>query len=120
MNYVDVRQYLNSKPGAQEDFPFGPDALVMKVSGKMFALLFERAGVPQVNLKCDPHEAAMLRDIFPAVLPGYHMNKKHWNTVLLDGSVPEGELQRMIDASWRLVVAGLPKRARDAFALIDS
>lgn len=119
VNYADVREYLNSKAGAVEDYPFGPDALVMKVRGKMFALLSERAGEPQVNLKCDPHEAAMLRDIFPAVLPGYHMNKKHWNTVLLDGSVPEGEVQRMIDVSWRLVVAGLPKRERDALALID-
>lgn len=117
MDFKAARQYILSRQEAIEDFPFGPDAAVFKVHGKMFALLHERAGMPRLNLKCDPHEALMLRDIFPAVLPGYHMNKKHWNTVLLDGSIPRGEVERMIDLSWALVVKGLPRPARDALKL---
>lgn len=112
-----TRDYLMALPETLESFPFGPDAAVFKIRGKMFALLFVRAGQAQVNLKCDPHEALMLRDIFPAVQPGYHMNKKHWNTVLLDGSVPKGELQRLIEASRGLVIKGLPRRDRDALLL---
>lgn len=117
MNRSALCQYLASKPESREDFPFGADVTVYKVRGKMFALLTTRNGIDQVNLKCDPHQAAGLRDIFPAVLPGYHMNKKHWNTVLLDGTVPEGEIQRMVDHSYRLVVAGLPKKVRLAMEL---
>lgn len=117
MDYRAARQYLGSLPEAQEDWPFGPDALVLKVHGRMFALLYEQQGVARVNLKCDPAEAQMLRDIFPAVLPGYHMNKKHWNTVVLDGSVPVGEIQRMMENSWRLVVEKLPRKARDGVIL---
>lgn len=117
MDFKAARKYILSRVEAMEDFPFGPNAAVFKVRGKMFALLHERGGVPQVNLKCDPHEALMLRDIFAAVLPGYHMNKKHWNTVLLDGSIPRGEVERMIDLSWSLVVKGLPRRDRDTLQL---
>ncbi|MBQ0754017.1 MAG: MmcQ/YjbR family DNA-binding protein [Gammaproteobacteria bacterium] len=117
MDFRETRQYILSRLEAIEDFPFGPNAAVFKVRGKMFALLHERDGAAQINLKCDPHEALMLRDIFPAVRPGYHMNKKHWNTVLLDGSIPRGEVERMIDLSWSLVVKGLPRRDRDALQL---
>lgn len=70
-----------------------------------------------MNLKCDPHEAVILRDIFPAVLPGYHMNKRHWNTVILDGSIPTGEIERMIDNSYELVVKGLKKVQRQALEI---
>jgi predicted DNA-binding protein (MmcQ/YjbR family) len=92
---------------------------VYKIKGKMFALMSEIGGKkpnkqPQVNLKCDPLEAQQLRDIFTAVIPGYHMNKKHWNTVVLDQSIPEGEMKRMIDESYRLVVKGLKKAERNA------
>lgn len=114
MNKAAVKRYLLAKPAASEDFPFGIDVAVFKVAGKMFATLGEREGGSQMNLKCDPDQAFILRDIFPAVLPGYHMNKKHWNTVLLNGSVPIGELQRMIDHSYGLVVSGLPKKQRVA------
>lgn len=117
MDFTHARRFLAAMPGAEEDYPFGPDALVMKVRGKMFALLFRRNGQDSVNLKCDPHEALMLRDLFEAVQPGYHMNKKHWNTVVLDGSVPVGELERMMELSWRLVVSGLAKRHQDALRL---
>lgn len=107
--------YLDGKFGATRDYPFGPDVLVFKVAGKMFALSSRHMGHDSLNLKCDPDEAQALRDIYPAVIPGYHMNKKHWNTVLLDGSVPSGEIERMIDNSYRLVVESLPKTKRQPF-----
>ena len=109
---MDLRNYLLGKPEAQEDFPFGPEAAVFKIQGKMFALLVERAGVASINLKCDPEQAIGLRDLFRAVTPGYHMNKRHWNTVRDDGSVPAGELQRMVDHSYALVVRGLTRAQR--------
>lgn len=107
-----LKHYLLGKPEAEEDFPFGPDAAVYKVHGKMFALVFRDGRHDAVNLKCHPLEAIELRDVFSAVRPGYHMNKKHWNTVTLDGSLPAGELQRMIDHSYGLVVKKLPKAVR--------
>ena len=113
MDVDSARQYLLSKPETLEDYPFGPEVAVMKVRGKMFATLSVSAGEGRMNLKCDPDQALALRDIFPAVLPGYHMNKKHWNTVCLNGTVPEGEVRRMIDHSYALVVRGLPKAVRD-------
>lgn len=117
MDYQSTRTYLLNLPSAIEDFPFGPDVAVMKVRGKMFATLALQDGEGRMNLKCDPHEALILRDLFSSVLPGYHMNKKHWNTIKLDGSIPQGEIQRMIDNSFRLVVAKLPK-AQQAGVLI--
>lgn len=116
MKYAAARTYLLSRAEAQEDFPFGPDVAVMKVAGKMFATLSRNKGVAQMNLKCDPQEALMLRDIFPSVLPGYHMNKRHWNTVVLDGSIPRSELERMIDNSYALVVRGLTAAQRRALS----
>lgn len=112
-----VKQYLLGKPEAEEDFPFGPEAAVYKICGKMFALLYQREGECRINLKCDPVEALELRHVFSAVQPGYHMNKKHWNTVLLDGSLPQGEIERMVDNSYRLVVKGLKKAERRGLEL---
>lgn len=120
MNHAAARTFLLQLPEATEDFPFGPDVAVMKVRGKMFATLGISNGLGQMNLKCDPDEALALRDIFAAVKPGYHMNKKHWNTVILDGTVPTGELMRMMENSWRLVVAGLPRRERPILTPDDS
>jgi predicted DNA-binding protein (MmcQ/YjbR family) len=117
MDYQQARTYLLSQPEAWEDFPFGADVAVMKVKGKMFATLGETDGQARVNLKCDPDEATMLRDIFSAVLAGYHMNKRHWNTVILDGDVPLGEIERMMDRSYGLVVKNLRKVERDALIL---
>ena len=114
MDFDEARQYLLSKPEATADYPFYPDVLVPKVRGRMFATLSENDGVAQMNLKCDPDEALALRDIFPAVKPGYHMNKKHWITVTLDGSVPANEIRRLIDNSFRLVVMKLPRLERVA------
>ncbi|MCB1671236.1 MAG: MmcQ/YjbR family DNA-binding protein [Gammaproteobacteria bacterium] len=114
MNYEDARLYLLGRPEAREDYPFSPDILVPKVRGRMFATLTESSGIARMNLKCDPDEALALRDIFAAVSPGYHMNKKHWNTVTLDGSIPANEIRRMIDNSYRLVVMKLPRLERVA------
>ncbi len=114
MKYDEARTYLLDKPEAIEDFPFGPRVAVMKIRGKMFATLAEEKGTARMNLKCDPREALILRDIFDAVLPGYHMNKRHWNTVVLDGSIPPGEVERMVDNSYALVVGGLRKTERQA------
>ena len=114
MDYQAAKRYLLGKPEAREDYPFYPDVMVPKVRGKMFATLSERNSIGEMNLKCDPDEALALRDIFPAVRPGYHMNKKHWNTVVLDGSIPPNEIQRMIDNSYRLVVMNLPRLHRQA------
>lgn len=117
MEFEHARAYLMAKPEAVEDFPFGPDVAVMKIAGKMFATLTMNNSVAHMNLKCDPDEAVMLRDIFPAVIPGYHMNKRHWNTVILDGSVPAGEVQRMIDQSFALVLKSLSKTQRQALEI---
>lgn len=117
MNASAARKYLLAKPEAVEDFPFGPAVAVMKIWKKMFATLAEDAGVARMNLKCDPHEALILREIFSAVRPGYHMNKRHWNTVVLDGSIPRGEIERMVDNSYALVVRALPGAVRQALEL---
>ncbi|MBR9867749.1 MAG: MmcQ/YjbR family DNA-binding protein [Oceanospirillales bacterium] len=112
MDYQTARTYMLSRPEAWEDFPFYPHIAVMKVRKKMFATLSVENDIAKMNLKCDPAEAQMLRDIFSAVLPGYHMNKRHWNTVVLDGSIPAGELERMIDRSYGLVVKGMTRKER--------
>ncbi len=112
MDFATLRSYLLAKAGAMEDFPFDDKTLVLKVGGKMFALLGLNEEPLRVNLKCDPLKAEVLRQRYPAVLPGYHMNKRHWNTVVLDGSVPEEEVLAMIDDSYELVVKGLPKAQR--------
>ena len=109
-----VRDYCASRKGASAEYPFGPGARVYKVLGKMFALVSDDE--PSVNLKCDPVLAEVLRETYPAVRPGYHMNKRHWNTVDLDGDVPDAELVGMIDHSYELVVKGLSKVARERLA----
>jgi predicted DNA-binding protein (MmcQ/YjbR family) len=114
MDFDAARSYLLSRPEAREDFPFGGDVYVYKIRSRMFATLVESDALARMNLKCEPIEALFLRDMFAAVQPGYHMNKTHWNTVLLDGSIPRGELERMIDRSYALVVKGLTKAERSA------
>jgi len=117
MDVKAAEAYLLSKPEARKDFPFGPDVAVMKVRDKMFATLSQEQGEGRMNLKCVPDQAQALLDIFAAVTPGYHMNKKHWNTLKLDGSIPRGEIERMIDHSYALVVGGLPKKVREGMAV---
>jgi len=117
MDYDRVKQYCLTKPESREDYPFGPDLIVFKIKGKLFGTLGEKIGVGRINVKCDPNEAIMLRDIFHAVIPGYHANKRHWNTVILDGSIPPGEIERMIDRSYGLVVRKLKKLERQSLVL---
>jgi predicted DNA-binding protein (MmcQ/YjbR family) len=114
MDYQKIRHYLLSKPAALEDFPFGPDVMVFKVKAKMFATLALGNDKQHywMNLKCDPQQALILREVFDSVVAGYHMNKQHWNTVILDGSIPVPEIERMIDHSYTLVVKGLKKSDR--------
>lgn len=92
--------------------PFGEDTLVFKIMGKIFALT-NLEGDPTINLKCDPVKAIQLREEFPAVIPGFHMNKKHWNTVILDGSLTDKEVQQLIDHSYDMVVEGLTKSEKE-------
>ncbi|WP_143872582.1 MmcQ/YjbR family DNA-binding protein [Catenovulum sediminis] len=113
---------LIAKPAAVREYPFGPDVAVYKVKNKMFATLsYGKLGALDahynMNLKCEPQQAIALRDIFASVIPGYHMNKKHWNTIILDGSIPEGEITRMIDHSYQLVVSKLTKKEQASLAL---
>src|SRR5436305_13087406 len=109
MDLAQFRDYCLSKPGTIEETPFGPDVLVFKVGGKMFALAALDEVPPRVNLKCSPDLALDLRDRHEQVTPGYHMNKKHWNTVEIESGIPDVELQEMIDHSYELVVERLPK-----------
>jgi predicted DNA-binding protein (MmcQ/YjbR family) len=101
-------------PGASEEFPFGPATSVFKVAGKMFALSALDGEPLSVSLKCEPELAEGLRASHPAIAPGYHLNKRHWNTVTLDGSLPDRMVIDMIEDSYDLVVAGLPHRTREA------
>lgn len=111
-----VRTYCLSKPGAVEAHPFGPGALVVKVAGKVFAIIGEHDDPTTISLKCDPDEASALRSEHAAVGPGYHLDKRHWNTVTLDGTVPGADVRAWIDDSYDLVVEKLPRRVRDQLA----
>ena len=102
----------SAKPGSVEDYPFGDEVAVFKVAGNMFALVALSPAPSSVSLKCDPDLAAGLRRRYAAITAGYHLNKRHWNTVTLDGSVPGDELLDLIDHSYELVVARLPRAER--------
>ncbi len=112
MDLAEFREYCLSKANAVEDTPFGDGVLVFKVGGKMFALTSLEQVPTMANLKCDPDLALELRDRYEHVRPGYHMNKKHWNTVELESGIPDLELRKMIDHSYDLVVKRLPKALR--------
>lgn len=109
MNIETLRDYCLTKPGAEETLPFGPDTLVYKVNGKVFLLVGLDAEDLRFNVKCDPDKAIELRDEYSCVLPGFHMNKKHWNTIVVDGSVSNALLKEWIDHSYSLV-APKPKK----------
>lgn len=111
-----LRDYCLSLPGTTEAQPFGPDVLVFKVSGKLFALVNLDGPPFRVNLKCDPEEAVELRERYAAVEPGYHMNKRHWNTVHLGSDASSDDLRAWVDGSYRLVVQRLKKSEREALA----
>jgi predicted DNA-binding protein (MmcQ/YjbR family) len=114
MNIESLRTYCLSKPHAKEDLPFGPDTLVYKVKGKIFLITSLDSEQLSFNVKCDPDLAEELREEYSCVLPGYHMNKKHWNTVVVDGSVPAKKLKEWIDHSYDLIssTAKSPSRKR--------
>ena len=112
MELESLRTFLLTKKGAIEETPFGPDALVFKVMGKMFALVAWQESPLRITLKCDPDLALTLRHQYEAVQPGYYMNKKHWNTVTLDQTIPDDEILGMIDDSYSLVVKGSKKCER--------
>jgi len=108
MDIESFRNHCLAKKGVTEEFPFDLNTMVFKVMGKMFALtdidLFE-----SINLKCDPEVALVLREKYPAVIPGFHMNKKHWNTIKMEGDVPNNLIEQWIDNSYNLVINKLPK-----------
>lgn len=116
MTFKELRDHCLSLPGAEETFPFGEDVLVFKVAGKMFALT-AIDGLPFcVSLKCEPDRADELRERYPGVLPGYHMNKRHWNTIELESDIPAYEIREWIEDSYRLVVQRLRRADREALA----
>ncbi|MFI7415475.1 MmcQ/YjbR family DNA-binding protein [Streptomyces sp. NPDC049627] len=113
MSPEELRDFCLSFNAAVEDFPFSPEISVFKVQGKMFALSWLDARPLKVNLKCDPEDAVRLRTEHPGLIaPGYHMNKRHWNTVTVDGDLPDRLLRELIEDSYDLVVATLPKATR--------
>ena len=114
MNARELRDWCLQHEGAFEDFPFTAEHSVFKVNGKMFAISALEREPLEVSVKCEPELAVELRNSYPAIRPGYHLNKRHWNTIELDGSVPADELAELVDHSWELVVARLPRRDRDA------
>ena len=114
MNPAELRDQCLSFPGSEETFPFGPKTSVFKVAGKMFALSQLGADSLRVSLKCEPQLAEALRGAHAAVLPGYHLNKRHWNTVIIDGSLPDDAIRDMIEDSYDLVVSKLPRVRRRA------
>ena len=117
MNLENFREYCLAKPSVTESTPFGEDVLVFKVADKIFALASLEEVPATANLKCDPDWALELRDRYEDVQPGYHMNKKHWNTVTLASEIPVKELRKMIDHSYELVVASLPRKTREKLDL---
>jgi predicted DNA-binding protein (MmcQ/YjbR family) len=116
MMYIDeFRDYCIAKRGVTEHTPFGPETLVMKVMNKMFAL----TGIDEfefINLKCDPERALELRDQYEGIRPGWHMNKTHWNSVMVDGSVSDQMIRELIDHSYELIVESLPRKLKDELA----
>ncbi len=112
MNKDGIKNYFLSKKGAFEDYPFDDVTAVYKVKNKMFALINMKEPL-SVNLKCDPELAVDLREVYDEVTPGYHMSKKHWNTINLEGNLPEEEIKKMVDMSYELVVKSLPKKERE-------
>lgn len=112
-----LRALCLGQAGAVEEFPFGPDTSVFKVGGRMFALSALGRAPLEVSLKCEPDLAARLRDAYAAIRPGYHLNKRHWNTVTLDGSLGDAIVRDLVQDSYDLVVDALPRRVRDELGL---
>lgn len=114
MELQDAIELCLSLPKAEETTPFGPDALVYKVAGRMFALAGIENDEGRLNLKGDPERSLELREEWEAIIPGYHMNKQHWNTLIFDGSLPTALVRELIEHSYALVVAGMPRKLRES------
>jgi predicted DNA-binding protein (MmcQ/YjbR family) len=114
MHEAELRDHCLAFPGSEETFPFGPETSVFKVAGKMFALSQLARRPLQVSVKCEPLLAEQLREAHPAVLPGYHLNKRHWNTLVIDGSLPDRMIKDMVEDSYDLIVSRLPQSRRRA------
>jgi predicted DNA-binding protein (MmcQ/YjbR family) len=113
MEADELRGWCLRQGGASEDFPFGPDHSVFKVAGKMFAISALDRRPLEVSVKCEPELALQLRDTYPAIRPGYHLNKRHWNTITVDDSLPDQLVRDLIEDSYDLVVSALPRRVRE-------
>jgi predicted DNA-binding protein (MmcQ/YjbR family) len=111
---AELRRWCLARPAVTEEFPFGDQVSVFKVAGKMFALSSLRSRPLQVSVKCEPELADQLRLVYPAIRPGYHLNKRHWNTITLDGSLTDEMIFEMLEDSYDLVVAGMPRAKRRA------
>lgn len=121
MDILEVQAYCLAKPGTSEDMPFGPDNLVFRVAGKMFGIAALDANPLTMNLKATPDNVVAQREAHPlAILPGYHMDKKHWNTVVMQGMLPDLFLKRLIDDSYALVVASLPKKVQATLVMDEA
>lgn len=113
MNLEAISEFASSLAGVVEEQPFGPDVDVLKVGGKIFAILSPESSPESVSLKCEPELAAELRVEYSAVIPGYHLNKRHWNTVQLDGTISDDVILQMVTHSYEQVLAGLTKAVRE-------
>ena len=119
MNIEQIREYCLSKPHTEESFPFDEETLVFKIANKMFALLpLDEIDNPSINLKNKPETNIELRERYEGIIPGFHMNKNHWNTVLLNSDVSHDEIKKMIDISYNLVIDNLPKKTKIDLDLI--
>src|SRR5215212_1223162 len=116
MDAKQLRRWCLAQSGAVEDFPFGPEHSVFKVGGKMFALTSLDRAPLEVSVKCEPELAVELRDTYGAIRPGYHLNKRHWNTITLDGELADQFVRELIQDSYDLVLGALPKRTREQIA----
>ena len=117
MDAAELREWCLRQPGAIEDFPFTHEHSVFKVAGKMFALSALKRTPLEVSVKCEPDLAVALRDTYAAIRPGYHLNKRHWNTITLDGRLSDQLVRDLVEDSYDLVVSALPRRARDALGI---
>lgn len=118
MEQSKLEQYLSTLPGAESSYPFGPEALVYKVMGKMFALVSQLDDSPRLTVKIVPADGEVLVEQFAAIIPGYHMNKRHWITLTLDGDVPDSMMIDLSKQSYELVAAKLTKAEKNRLALL--
>lgn len=113
LDYQALYDYCLAKPGSSHDFPFGPDVAVFRVADKMFALCNPHQQPLKINLKCEPLLAELLREKYDAVSPGWHMSKRHWNTITVGEDLSDAQIYDQIDQSYALIVAGLSKKVRN-------